>query len=126
MNGGSWIMMLVVVAIALSISPLPARTFTDAKGRKIEAEILARSGRDKIVIEREGKEFTVPIGMFSIDDQIFIKEWIEDNPEAVKLDANFSYFVTLERQRTDTEFADKISRDERIQTTPYLYDVSVT
>lgn len=117
---------MVGVSVIFSTSHAEARTFTDAKGREIEAEILARSGNDKIVIEREGKEFTVPIGMFSAEDQIFIKEWIAQNPDAVKLDVDFNYFVTLERKKMESEFADKVYRDERLQSTPYLYDVSVT
>ena len=115
-----------ITLVALLPSLAVARTFTDVKGRTIEAKIVAFTGGDKIVIERGGSEFTVPVAMFSSEDQEYIKLWKEEHPTAERIDADFRYYVDLERAKGDTEFADKVYKDERLQTQNWNYDFSVT
>ncbi len=116
---------LVLMAGVAALFPAHGRTFTDSKGRSIEAELVARSGANKIVIQRAGKEFTVPIAMFSADDQIFISEWITKNPNAVRMDVKLNYFVDLKKGKVSSELADKYNRDERLKTMPQVYDFSI-
>lgn len=74
-----------------------AREFTSKDGRKINGELLAHSG-EQVVIQVGAKEFVVPISGFSVDDQQFIKDWIEKNPGAVRY--KFGYFFDFEEDRT--------------------------
>ncbi len=101
-----------------------ARVFKDAKGREIDAEIVASTGADKIIIEREGTEFPVPINMFSLDDQVYIKEWKESNPDKVRIDADFSYYIDLSRAETDSKETKFLQ--SRMQTQNWTYDFSIT
>ena len=78
------------------------RTFTDAKGRKIEAELVAHAG-EKIVISRSGKKFTVSISAFSEADQKYIKEWIAKNPDAVDMDYKFRFYADHKRSASVTQ-----------------------
>ena len=120
------LVLLAILSLGAFHRSAIARTFTDTKGRTIEAKLVAFTGGDKIVIERGGSEFTVPVAMFSSEDQEYIKLWKKEHPTAEKVDADFRYFVTLERAKGDTEFADKVNRDERLQTQNWTYDFSIT
>ncbi|GAA5496971.1 hypothetical protein Rhal01_03159 [Rubritalea halochordaticola] len=53
-----------------------ARTWTDTKGRKLEAELVNKSGNE-VTLKREsdGKEFTVKVEIFSAEDREFVTEW---------------------------------------------------
>jgi len=115
----------LTLAAFLAISgSVEARIFKDTKGREIEAEIVASSGADKIIIERAGKEFPVPINMFSLDDQVYIKEWKESYPDKVRIDADFSYYIDL--SRADTDSKETKSLQSRMQTQNWTYDFSIT
>jgi hypothetical protein len=60
-----------------------ARTFTDEKGREIEAGIVRVQG-DKVELEldKNGKTYKVPVGKLSEADREFIKEWQESKKSA--------------------------------------------
>jgi hypothetical protein len=51
------------------------RTFTDVKGRHIEAKITRTSGKDIYIERRDGFDAKVDISTFSEADQEYIKEW---------------------------------------------------
>lgn len=59
------------------VAPGLAREFTDATGRKIEAELVSVKG-DDVTIKRAGNEFTLPIAKFSEADQTFIRDWAKE------------------------------------------------
>ena len=64
---------------------LDARTFTDEKGREIEADIVSVEG-DRVelrIIKKGGKTYMVPVSKLSETDQGFIKEW-QRNKESEK------------------------------------------
>lgn len=54
---------------------LVAREFTDVKGRKIEAEIVAVSGAEVTIRRADGKDYTLAVALFSETDQAFIRAW---------------------------------------------------
>jgi len=114
--------LLIPVIIVVFLTSAQAREFTDAKGRKIEAELLAHAG-EKIIISRGGKEFVVPIAMFSLDDQQFIKDWIDKNPGAVRF--KFSYYTDLEREKVSQGKAPGSMIDDRLKVIPYTYEMIV-
>lgn len=76
---------------------LAAREFTSKDGRKINGELLAHS-EEQVIVQVGAKEFVVPISGFSVDDQQYIKEWIQQNPGAVRY--KFGYFFDFEEDRS--------------------------
>ncbi len=50
------------------------RTFTDQRGRRIEARVLHIRGDQVTIQRRDGREFTVPITTFSQADQDFLRQ----------------------------------------------------
>jgi hypothetical protein len=95
-----------------------ARMFTDAKGRQIEADLVAHAG-EKIVIERAGKKFTLPVTAFSQRDQVYIMAWIAENPDAIDLDYKFRFYADLKvkkgvAQRRGTAYDDRLKFSENL------------
>ena len=69
------------LALGLSMMPaLTARTFTDAKGRTMDAEIVSVSGTNVTIKRADGQTFTVPATSFNAADQAFIKAWKPSAP----------------------------------------------
>lgn len=99
-----------------------AREFTDSQGRTIEAELVSHSG-STVVINRSGKEFAVEVTMFSLDDQNYIRKWIEENPDAVNYD--FNYYVDLEKLKVSQQDADGGAYEDKLKTIPYNYEMIV-
>jgi len=106
----------------VGISSASAREFTDSQGRKIEAELVSHAGTT-VVINRGGNEFPVDVGMFSLNDQNYIRDWIEKNPDAVKF--NFNYYVDLEKLKISQQDAGGGAIDDKLKTIPYSYEMIV-
>lgn len=66
--------LLSVLAMALSSAVGLGREFTDAQGRKLQADIVSLDGA-QVTLKRatDGKQFTVPTTTFSAADQDFIR-----------------------------------------------------
>lgn len=100
-----------------------AREFTDAKGRKIEAELVGHSGKT-VIISRGGKEFPVAVSAFSLDDQQYIQTWISENPEAARF--KFGFYADLERERgVNQRDAPGGAYEDKLKTTAYSYEMIV-
>jgi hypothetical protein len=69
---------LMIPALLLSWPAANARTWTDNKGRAIEAEIL-RVEDDTAVVNKDGKEVRLPLGILSEQDKEFVAKWREEN-----------------------------------------------
>ena len=110
---------IVLGLIALLATTAAARTFTDTSGRSIEAELVAAQG-DNVVMKKDGKEITVKISLFSIDDQVYIRDWIKKNPAPAQYD--FTYFTNIERGETASA---KVDYDERLKNIDYTYSFSI-
>ena len=70
-------LLLGIVGFAVSVFG-ESRVFTDAQGRSIEAELVKYDeGRKEVTIKRAGqrKTVSVPVSIFSADDQGYIREW---------------------------------------------------
>ena len=109
-----------IILLFLASHFTEAREFTDAQGRKIEAELVSHAG-STIVINRGGKEFAVPISIFAEPDQEYIQEWIAANPDAVSYE--FGYYVDLERDRVSQRDAPGGATDDRLKIIPYIYEM---
>ena len=113
---------LMIASLLVCASATSAREFTDAQGRKIEADLVSHSG-STVVIDRGGKEFAVEVTMFSLDDQNYIRKWIEENPDAVNYE--FNYYVDLEKLKISQQDADGGASEDKLKTIPYNYEMIV-
>lgn len=117
---------LVSLAVLFFLLPSPdlsSREFTDAKGRKIEAELVGFSG-DTVIISRSGKEFPVPVASFSTDDQEYIKTWIAGNPGAARF--KFGFYADLDKEQGGNQRkAPGNMVDDKLKTIPYNYEMIV-
>ena len=67
------------------------RTFTDTKGRQMEAKITRVSGDDIHIKRKDGMETRVKLSVFSETDQEYVKQWAYDNLlESGVFDVRFS------------------------------------
>lgn len=73
------ILAVVFLAVAAVEARAESRTWTNAEGRKIEAELIEVSSGNA-VLNMKGRNFTVPVGSLSPDDQEFIEEWKKGAP----------------------------------------------
>lgn len=108
--------------ILASAASIHGREFTDSQGRKIEAELVSHSG-NTVVINRAGKEFAVEVNMFSLEDQSYIRDWIKNNPDAVKYEFNF--YVDLEKLKISQQDAAGGAYEDKLKTIPYSYEMIV-
>jgi len=70
-----------MILACLTIGAGQARTFTDASGRTIEAEIIEYDGGESVKIRRgDAQEFSLPLARLSAEDQAYIRAW-EPEPE---------------------------------------------
>lgn len=114
--------MLLCCAAIGSLPSIEAREFTDARGRKIEAELVAHAG-EHIVIRRGSKEFSVHVTAFSAEDQEYIRNWIGENPGAVRF--KFGFFADLEKEAVSQRDAPGGASEDKLKTIPYTYEMIV-
>jgi len=61
--------------VCLLAPKIPAREFTSADGRKIEAEVVAVKGEQVTIRRSDGKDYTLGLALFSAADQSFLRSW---------------------------------------------------
>jgi len=64
--------LILLFCLGLSANE-PIRTWTDAQGRKIQAKLINFS-EDTVTLEMNGKEFALPLSLFSETDQEYAKK----------------------------------------------------
>lgn len=67
----------LVPALLLAVLTVEARTWTDTKGRTIEAEIV-RVESGVAVVRKDGKETRLPLEILSAQDKQFVAKWSEE------------------------------------------------
>ena len=79
----AWMFLTIfaIPALVLVALTVEARTWTDTKGRTIEAEISRVEG-GAAVVKRNGKEVRLPLDMLSEQDKQFVAKWNEENKAA--------------------------------------------
>ena len=123
MNTSKPLVALLVLLTFVFPASSNAREFTDAKGRKIEAELVGFSG-DTVIINRGGKEFPVPVTSFSLDDQQYIRDWISKNPGSARF--KFGFYADLEREQgVKQRDAPGGAYEDKLKTTAYTYEMIV-
>lgn len=78
---------LITIVLGVFLSSLLAqaqfRTFTNKEGKKVSAELVAVEG-DSVVMQLVNSKISkVPLASLSAEDQLFIKEWWEENKNKV-------------------------------------------
>ncbi len=74
MNAKLPALLLIALALAVSAAAREVRTFTNAEGRQIEAELIdLRDGKVRLMVNR--RPFDVPVESLSAEDQEFLREW---------------------------------------------------
>jgi hypothetical protein len=85
--------LLTPVCVLLAFTSLSAREFTDAQGRKLDAEIVsAAAGQVSLKRMADGRLFNVPAATFTEADQKFIAEWAAANTK-------YSFDVTYTKKK---------------------------
>ncbi|MEM9478523.1 MAG: hypothetical protein AAGA58_02550 [Verrucomicrobiota bacterium] len=98
------------------------REFESMDGRKIEATLIGHRDNGKTIVLQMGtKEYALPITKFSIDDQVYIMEWVEKNPGKMAVD--FRFYADLREERSSSS---KVDYDERLQVFPRTYSISMS
>ena len=96
------------------------RTFTSTNGKSMQASLVSHKG-GKVTLKRaDGQEFSVAPNMFSPEDQLFIKNWMDKTPETI------IYRVRVDAKKTKvsgTRVKTSYSYAKREQ---WAYDVEVT
>lgn len=118
-----WLSVGMVISI-LSYGSIQAREFKDAKGRVIEAELVGATHDGKVEIERGGKKFVVPISMFSVDDQTYIKDWLEKNPSLISY--KFRYYTDVGDLTSQNRSKAGALIDDRLKIKPKELLVDIT
>lgn len=85
-----------------------ARTWTNADGRTIEADLVKVDGKE-VVLQKNGKEYRVPLESLSEDDQRFAKE---ESAEAVSADTSESNNKPEEAASFPLKLDQRVSGDE--------------
>lgn len=74
-----WLLLIACIALLGGVGLVEARTFTDDRGRQIEADLLGVNGAN-VVLEKNGQAAQWPIAKLSQPDQMYVKAWLTDPP----------------------------------------------
>ncbi|MBP6600766.1 MAG: hypothetical protein KA250_03110 [Verrucomicrobiales bacterium] len=115
----------LILFISLFLSGnLFAREFVSSDGRKINGELIAHAG-ENVLLKVGAKEFSVPSQNFSVEDQQFIKEWIAQNPGAVRFKFGFYFDLKKESAMSTQGKAAGGMFEDKLKTNPYTYEMIV-
>lgn len=107
------ILVLTTALGLMAATGLMAREFTDAKGRKIQAEIVSVKGEEVTIRRDDGKDYTLAINVFSPADQAVIRAW---KPEATMPEAAAPVDAEVKPGATLTLEFPELPRDRKDQT----------
>lgn len=78
-----WIKWAGCMALAASLGwaglQAEQREFKSTEGTSITAELLYVDGAEAMLRRSDGRTFNVPVNRFSVEDQVYIKQWMEEN-----------------------------------------------
>lgn len=81
------------VLLLFQVSPIHARTFYNAEGKSIEAEMISVKGDTAVMKTTNGRQVEWAIKKLSISDQDYIKTWWKENKNRLfKGDVKFSIY----------------------------------
>ncbi|MEM0968145.1 MAG: hypothetical protein AAGJ31_02235, partial [Verrucomicrobiota bacterium] len=94
--------LLPLLLLFLLAPPLSAevRDFVNNTGKTIRGELVSHEGGMITLKLVSGQVFeNISPGLFSVDDQLFIKTWMEDTPETVK-PVTYNFEIDADRKKT--------------------------
>lgn len=77
------LLLIGLLTFAVSAPSLQGRTFTDAQGRTIEADLISVTGETARVRKKDKTEFELPLAKLSDADREFVKKWEKDRREKI-------------------------------------------
>jgi hypothetical protein len=92
---GKVISFLVIGTLLGGVARGELRTFKNAAGAEIKAEILYGTAEMVTIKLANGKDITTPIAKFSEEDQAYINEWIKTQPAKI----NYSFGLEIDKAR---------------------------
>lgn len=108
------------------------RTFTDTKGRKIEAQIVSVAGANVTLKLANGRSSTIPIKLLSENDQMFVKVWADMEKKSPgkkgkpRLPENVTYRLLLEvdkeRSKKGTKTRENVAE---VRADEWIYEVEL-
>lgn len=109
-------LLLTCLLLSLATHSLRAemRDFTNLKGDTIRAELIEVDGGKATIKRDDGREFTVPITMFSKDDREYIAKWAKEKKEkgfTITQDSRLD--ITVKRKR-DNDLNNHGDPDNRV------------
>ncbi|MDF1739310.1 MAG: hypothetical protein P1U86_09130 [Verrucomicrobiales bacterium] len=102
--------------------------FTDKKGNQITANLLgiAEDRRTAKIRREDGMEFTPEIVLFSLDDQQYIKDWMEAEAKLAASETPVPEFhLTLKVDHKEESTEKHSQRSLTLESTPHYFEISV-
>lgn len=102
--------------------------FTDKKGNQITANLLgvAEDRRTAKIRREDGMEFTPEIVLFSLDDQQYIKDWMEAEAKASASEAPAPEFhLTLKVDHKESSTEKHSVNALTLESSPHYFEISV-
>lgn len=98
-------------------------SFTDKKGQSIEAALVSIDPkREKVKIQRkDGRHFEIAILTLSLDDQLYIKDWLNKTPNSIK----FKLAISVTRHQESTDRVDVPNYDLKWVTDHVAMEIKV-
>ena len=103
--------------------------FTDKKGNQITANLLeiAEDNRTAKIRREDGMEFTPEIVLFSLDDQQYIKDWMEAEKSVSASDAKTPEFhLNVKVAHKESSTGRYSSGSLGLESTPHFFEIIVS
>lgn len=78
-----------------------ARTWTDSKGRTIEADMVSADSSSVMVMMATGRQFKLPLAGLSQQDKDYVKEWLE--AKSAEREENGDDFEPINKDKDDSD-----------------------
>jgi hypothetical protein len=114
------LMCLVAGVMFAGLAGAEMRTFKNAAGAEISAEVLYGTAKMVTLKMANGKEVTTAIAKFSEEDQGFINEWIKTQPAKV----NYSFGLELDKTRVG-EKKERQTSSHDVTEENWAYDLTI-
>lgn len=96
------------------------RDFVGANGQTMRAELVSHKGGEVTLRREDGREFSVAPNVFSLDDQVFLKNWMEKTLETI------SYNFRIDADKTKVQGSTENLSYKRVKNEKWAYNVEIT